>query len=121
MKQLILFLIPITLIFSSCGDSSNASNSMLPTNADSRSAKKESNAITKSMPSVMVVPSDAMLKRMDCLKETNNQGVTSYSRDYAKSFIQDSELKFVIAEIESQFSNKGFSLENMEQTLKMLE
>jgi nucleoside diphosphate kinase len=57
---------------------------------------------------------------MDCLKETNNQGVTSYSRDYAKSFIQDSELKFVIAEIESQFSNKGFSLENMEQTLKML-
>jgi nucleoside diphosphate kinase len=120
MKQLILFLIPITLIFSSCGDSSNASNSMLPTNADSRSAKKESNAITKSMPSVMVVPSDAMLKRMDCLKETNNQGVTSYSRDYAKSFIQDSELKFVIAEIESQFSNKGFSLENMEQTLKML-
>ena len=120
MKQLILFLIPITLIFSSCGDSSNASNSMLPTNADSRSAKKESNAITKSMPSVMVVPSDAMLKRMDCLKETNNQGVTSYSRDYAKSFIQDSELKFVIAEIESQFSNKGFSLENMEQTLKMV-
>ena len=120
MKQLILFLIPITLIFSSCGDSSNASNSMLPTNADSRSAKKESNAITKSMPGVMVVPSDAMLKRMDCLKETNNQGVTSYSRDYAKSFIQDSELKFVIAEIESQFSNKGFSLENMEQTLKML-
>lgn len=117
MKQLILFLIPLTLIFSSCGDSSN---SMLPTNADSRSAKKESNAITKSMPSVMVVPSDAMLKRMDCLKEMNNQGVTSYSRDYAKSFIQDSELKFVIAEIESQFSNKGFSLENMEQTLKML-
>ena len=120
MKQLILFLIPITLIFSSCGDSSNASNSMLPTNADSRSAKKESNAITKSMPSVMVVPSDAMLKRMDCLKETNNQGVTSYSRDYAKSFIQDSELKFVVAEIEGQFSAKGFLLENMEQTLKMI-
>tara|TARA_B110000285_G_scaffold102568_1_gene116720 strand:+ start:1408 stop:2340 length:933 start_codon:yes stop_codon:yes gene_type:complete len=93
---------------------------MIPTSADAQSAKRESNAINQSMPSVMVVPSDAMLKRMNCLKEVENQGTTSYARDYAKSFIQDSELKFVIAEIESQFSAKGFSLENMEQTLKMI-
>lgn len=108
------------MIFISCGESGTNSNSMLPTNSESAAFKKESNAITKSMPSVMVIPSDAMLKRMNCIKQFDNQGVTSYSRDYAKSFIQDSELKFVIAEIESQFSNKGFPLENMEQTLKMI-
>lgn len=120
MKKTLLYLIIPTMIFISCGESGTNSNSMLPTNSESAAFKKESNAITKSMPSVMVIPSDAMLKRMNCIKQFDNQGVTSYSRDYAKSFIQDSELKFVIAEIESQFSNKGFPLENMEQTLKMI-
>lgn len=109
-----------SILFTACGDSGSESNSMVPTNADSESAKKEANAINQSMPSVMVVPSDAMLKRMSCIKEVDNQGVTSYARDYAKSFIQDSELKFVVAEIEGQFSAKGFLLENMEQTLKMI-
>ena len=93
---------------------------MLPTVESSKTMKKESNAITQSMPSIMVVPSDAMLKRMQCLKEIENQGTVSYSRDYASSFIKDSELKFVIAEIEGQFSTKGFPLENLEQTLKMI-
>ena len=119
MKNLYYLLIPATLAFFSCGESAT-NDSMVPTSAEAQSAKKESNAITQSMPSVIVVPSDAMLKRMDCLKEVDNQGVTSYSRDYAKSFIQDSELKFVVAEIEGQFSAKGFLLENMEQTLKMI-
>jgi hypothetical protein len=113
-----IFISSILLI--SCGDSGSESNSMIPTNRDSESSKKEANAINQSMPSVMVVPSDAMLKRMNCIKEIDNQGVTSYSRDYAKSFIQDSELKFVVAEIEGQFSAKGFPLENMEQALKMI-
>ena len=42
---------------------------MLPTVEQSNSLRKESNAITQSMPSIMVVPSDALLKRMGCLKE----------------------------------------------------
>lgn len=114
-------LIPVLFIICiSCGDSGSQNNSMLPTNAAAKKAKKESNAISQSLPSVMVIPSDAMLKRMDCLKEKENQGVTSYSRDYMKSFIKDSELKFVIAEIESGFSSKGFSLENLEQTMKLI-
>jgi hypothetical protein len=68
----------------------------------------------------MVIPSDALLNRNNCLSEINNQGVTAYVRDYSKSFIQDSELRFVIAGIEEEFSNKGFSLENLEQTLKLI-
>ena len=91
MTKLILLLVTCA-VFSSCGNSSSDnsssdSGSMLPTESESQTSKKESNAITQSMPSVMVIPSDAMLKRMNCLKESDNQGVTSYSRDYAKSFI----------------------------------
>ena len=93
---------------------------MLPTTESSKTMKKESNAITQSLPSVMVIPSDALLNRNNCLSEINNQGVTAYVREYSKSFIQDSELRFVIAGIEEEFSNKGFSLENLEQTLKLI-
>jgi hypothetical protein len=107
------------LIISSCGNETT-NNSLIPTNAQAQNMKKESNAITKSMPSIMVVPSDAMLKRMGCLNEVNNQGVVAYVRDYGNSFVKDSELKFVIAEIEGQFASKGFALENMEQNLKMI-
>lgn len=119
MKKTIYYF-ALALMVASCGNSESTGGNMLPTEAQSRSAKKESNAITQSMPSVMVIPSDAMLQRMNCLGTLDNQGVTVYTRDYAKSFIQDSELKFVIAEIESKFSQKGFSLENLEQTLKMV-
>ncbi|MEC8968460.1 MAG: DUF6175 family protein [Bacteroidota bacterium] len=114
----IIYLFSIFLFFS-CGSGAE-SNSMLPTADDSKSMEKESNAITQSMPSILVVPSDALLKRLNCLTEINNQGVSAYSRDYSKSFIQDSELRFVIAGIEQEFSNKGFPLENLEQTLKLI-
>ena len=120
MKNILILLFP-ALLFSCGGDAPDtSSNSMLPTIEESASSKKQSNAISQSMPSVMVIPSDAMLKRMNCLKEIKNQGTISYSRDYATSFIKSSELKFVIAEIEGQFSTKGFPLENLEQTLKLI-
>lgn len=112
----------LILFLTSCGGGGDnkGSNSMLPTTESSKTMKKESNAITQSLPSVMVIPSDALLNRNNCLSEINNQGVTAYVRDYSKSFIQDSELRFVIAGIEEEFSNKGFSLENLEQTLKLI-
>lgn len=119
MKKILYTLILFSVLLNSCQSSSDNS-SMVPTKEESKSLKKESNAITQSMPSIMVIPSDALLKRIDCLSEMDNQGVTAYVRDYSKSFVQESELRFVIAGIEEEFSKKGFSLENLEQTLKQI-
>jgi len=47
--------------------------------------------------------------------------VASYSRDYKKAFIQDSELKFVIASVEESFAKVGYPLENLEQQLKQID
>jgi hypothetical protein len=71
-------------------------------------------------PTLMVLPSDALLKRLGCIKDVENQGTTSYDRNYSKAFIQDSELKFVIASIEETFSKANFPLENLEQQLKQI-
>ena len=112
----LLILLPIILsIFVNCKSNTEQ---IIPSVEDSITT--ESNAITKSMPSIMVIPSDAVLKRLGCLLSKKNQGTTSYIRDYNKSFTTSSELTFVIAEIESQFSKKGFNLENLEQNLKLI-
>ena len=68
MKNLLYLLIPSILMFS-CGGDESESNSMLPTMDSAKSMKKESNAISQSMPSVMVIPSDALLKRINCLQK----------------------------------------------------
>lgn len=103
-----------------CGDQAESNNSIVPALAESADAKRESNVIQQQMPSVMVMPSDALLKRLGCLTEVTSISGTQYVRDYQKSFINDSELKFAVAAIEGQFSKSGYNLENLEQTLKLL-
>jgi hypothetical protein len=78
-------------------------------------------AIGQIKPSLMVFPSDALLKRMRCLEEIDNQGSNSYVRDYKKAFINDSELKFVIASVEELFSKNGYPIENLEQLIKQID
>lgn len=118
MKQLLSCLI-FSIFIISCG-SNNSDNSLKPTEEESQKLASEGNAIDQTNPTLMVFPSDALLKRLGCIKEIENQGITSYQRDYSKSFIQDSELKFAIASVEECFSKIGYPLENLEQQLKQI-
>jgi hypothetical protein len=93
---------------------------MIPTVAEAQKAKTESNAISRTLPTLMVIPSDGLLQRLGYLSTIDNQGVTSYIRDYNKALINSSDLKFVIAAIEEEFANVGYPLENLEQQLKMI-
>ena len=122
MKQnIIVFLTISTLIFTGYVQGVNKSNnSLLPTDSDIKLQKQGVNAITQSMPSVMVFPSDGMLKRLGYLKEKKNQGVVGYDRQYQQALIDDQSLKFAIAVIEEEFAKVGFPLDNLEQTLKQI-
>lgn len=122
MKQnIIVFLTISTLIFAGCVQGVNKSNnSLLPTDSDIKLQKQGVNAITQSMPSVMVFPSDGMLKRLGFLKEKKTQGVVGYDRQYQQALIDDQSLKFAIAVIEEEFAKVGFPLDNLEQTLKQI-
>ncbi len=108
-----------SLILSSCG-SSDKSNQLVTDSKSAEELKTEGNGVNQSNPALMVIPSDALLKRLGCLKEIENQGTTSYARDYNKAFVNDSELKFVFASIEETFSKAGYPLENLEQQLKSI-
>lgn len=124
MKSQLQFLtITITslILMMSCGSEGNRNNNnLLPTDSEIQSKKRTSNAISQSMPSIMVFPSDAMLLRMGFLDEVENQGMTSYQRNYQEAFIKDPDIKFTIALIQEQFAKAGFPLEDMEQQLKKI-
>lgn len=124
-KNILNFYVIVFVLFSACsgdgGNKSTQNKGMIPTVSEAQSMKKESNAITKSLPTLMVVPSDGLLKRLNCLKSIENQGITAYTRDYKSALINDGNLKFVIAAIEEEFANVGYPLENLEQQLKMVD
>lgn len=117
MKYFFTILISLVLL-TNCGDGND--NDLMPNDDQVTSKKKSVNALTLSMPSIMVFPSDAMLSRMGYLKEIDNQGVTSYHRMYQEAFINNPDIKFTIAVIQEQFAKAGFPLEDMEQHLKKI-
>jgi hypothetical protein len=109
-----------SLLLWSCNNESKDSNGMMPTESQVESKKQSTNAISQSMPSIIVFPSDAMLSAIGLMKEINNQGVVNYQRDYQTAFIKSPELKFAIAAIEEEFAKVGFPLEDLEQQLKKI-
>jgi hypothetical protein len=117
---LLFFLYTCALFLSACGGKSGGDGGLLPGDGQVKSALEGGNAITQSMPTLMVFPSDAMLDRLGALKTVENQGITSYQRDYQKAFIKNPDLKFAIAAVQEEFSKVGFPLEDMEQQLKQV-
>ena len=123
-SKVILNLLAVTAFFlSSCGESDSTKSetrSMVPTKANALQAKSEVNAISQSLPTLMVIPSDGLLQSLGCMSTIDNQGVTTYVRNYSKALVNGNDLKFVIAAIEEEFAKVGYPLENLEQQLKMI-
>jgi hypothetical protein len=76
--------------------------------------------VRPTQPTVMVIPSDALLKELNCFKYIDNQGVKTPFPDYTSVFIEHPELKQVISKIGELFSDQGFALQDMEAALKQI-
>jgi hypothetical protein len=107
-KELLFVFILAVSVLTSCSNSGG-----LPESG-------ENNANSQSMPTIMVFPSDALLLNMGFLREIQNQGITSYQRDYQQAFIKNPDVKFAIASLQEEFAKNGFRLEDMEQQLKQI-
>jgi hypothetical protein len=116
----VLLIALLGIFFNSCGNKSNSSDGLMPSDSQVDDAKQVSNSLTQSLPTLMVFPSDGMLERMGLLKAVENQGTTSYQRDYQQAFIKNPDLKFAIAAIQEEFAKNGFAMEDMEQQLKQI-
>ncbi len=79
------------------------------------------NAIAQAKQTIMVMPSDNMLKKGGFLKTVQSMGKTLYIRDYQAFLLSGSMNKQVVTTIQRSFSDSGFPLVDLEQSLKSLE
>lgn len=68
-------------------------------------------------PRLMVVPSDAWCHQNGYMQQYDNQGVTEYIPDYKRALVECSDLIPVISAINGLMADRGFPLDDLQQTM----
>lgn len=71
-------------------------------------------------PTLMVVPSDAWCKSHGYTQTYNNQGTMETISDYKAAVSSDTQLNAVISKINNLMSDRGFPLQDLQQTMKSI-
>jgi len=71
-------------------------------------------------PSIMVIPSLQLMNNLGYTKTVNNMGTDIVIPNYEAAFVKDPNLKLVVSKIGEIFSDRGFSLTNLESSLSSL-
>ncbi len=79
------------------------------------------NVLDQAKQTIMVIPSDIMLRKSGSLKTSESMGKTLYHRDYQSFLLSGSGNKQIITTIQRSFSDSGYPLVDLEQSLKSLE
>lgn len=77
--------------------------------------------IRQSKPSIMIIPSDKMLKEAGCMDTREVDGKTLYIRDYKAFMMRDKDRISFIRSVQSHFIDMNYPLNDLEQSLKSLE
>lgn len=112
------------LCVASCGGNNNENNgSSLAEMASGDMVAYESsnvNAIEQARPSIMVIPSDQVLKNFGCLQTKTMNGREYIIRDYQKYLLKDDRAKRIISVVQDEFNKQNYPLNDFEYTLKQL-
>jgi hypothetical protein len=72
-------------------------------------------------PTIMILPADVWCKEHNYWQVFENQGSSVEIPNYKKALQSDQDLLLVIAKINTLFSDRGYSLKNLESVIKDLE
>lgn len=78
------------------------------------------NAIEQALPTIVIIPSDRLLKTYGALESKVVEGKELYSRNYNKYLLNNANNKILISLLQSEFIKLDFPLSDLEQTLKSL-
>lgn len=78
------------------------------------------NAIEQALPTMVIIPSDQLLKTYGALERKIISGKEVYSRDYNKYLLNNSNNKALISLLQDEFVKLNFPLSDLEQTLKAI-
>ena len=76
------------------------------------------NAIEQALPTMVIIPSDQLLKTYGAFERKIISGKEVYSRDYNKYLLNNSNNKALISLLQDEFVKLNFPLSDLEQTLK---
>ena len=78
------------------------------------------NPIEQARPTIMVIPSDNLLKRYGALKSQKIEGVNTNIYDYNKYLLANNDNKTILSLIADNFIDQNYPVQDFEQTLKQL-
>lgn len=114
------FLTVILIVVGSCGKNNNRSLSEQATGDLEVYESSDVNPVEQARPTVMVIPSDILLKRYGALSTKKVEGVSINDYDYNKYLLANPDNKAVLSLIAEAFVNNNFPVQDFEQTLKQL-
>ena len=79
------------------------------------------NGVEQALPSIMVIPGDLVLANFKCLKQESYQGKQYAIRDYNTYMLKDDRFKRLAAYIQDAFNDENYPLNDLEQSMKLLE
>ena len=80
----------------------------------------KNDVVNQAKPTIMVIPSDNLLKKNGALKKEVIDGADIYIRDYNGYLINDTKSKTAISIIQKAFIDAGYPLNDLDKNLKQL-
>ena len=107
----------------SCGNSNSKVKSLAEGASGNIVAYENSavNAIQQALPTLMVLPSDNLMKSCGALTTQTVNGKNVIIRDYNKFFTSNKDNKALVSVIQNVFVQVNYPIQDLEQTLKQLE
>lgn len=119
MKYLRLMVLPVLMLcFYGCGN--KAKGLVEGTNGTDGYETSDVHAIQQALPSIMVLPSDNLLEEFGALRCLQVDGRNFVLRDYQKYLLANNDNIILISDIQKQFIDQNFPINDLEQTLKQL-
>ena len=78
------------------------------------------NAVEQARATIMIIPSDNLLKNFKSLETVNVDGADHVKRDYSKYLLSNKDNKAVISTIQQAFADANYPVQDLEQMLKQL-
>lgn len=108
------------LVVLSCGSRGQGGGLIAPGLMSEAPNSGQVNAISQAKPTIMVVPSDQLLKKYGALEVVTINGVKYNERDYSKYLLSNINNKAAVSVFQDEFLKLGYPLTDLEQTLKSL-
>ncbi len=80
----------------------------------------ENEVITQAKPTIMVIPSDNLLKKHGAIKRDSADGVEFLVRDYEQYLLKDERVTTAIAIIQRAFIDANYPLNDLDKSLKQI-